>query len=522
MVGDDEGHYMEKLFWTKMHLYKLLLPIWQRRYKFAERIYGMKKIALIVLAIVVIAGGIYGYIRYQGAQAAKAAAASIQTAVLSKGEIHSTISIIGTVRARQTTSLYWETTGSVEAVNVKEGDRVKQGDTLASLSQASLPQSVISAQADLVSAQQTLDDLSIEAEQSKVTAMQNIVTYEEAVRDAQYKMDNFLTPTNQKKLTAVEAVQVMEEKLNKARAAFDPYKLDPYESTKRKDTKETLDLAQADYDAAIKRVKYEYDLEVAQANLAKAKQDYNKYKDGPLPEELAAAKAKVAAVQATINMQWIKAPFDGVVTYVVPQLGDQIAQGNSLSESQAFRIDDLSTLFIDLNVAETDIGRVAIGQDATIIFDALQNNEYHGKVYSVDMVGDTSADVVNFTVTVEVTDADDNVRPGMTAEVDVVTDQRENALLIPNQAIRTENDKKIVYVSSTGQTPKTVEVQVGISSDSFSELLSGDLKEGDTVILNPTSTVDAVRRMFMMGGGGGGSRSSENNGGTRQSGGGQP
>jgi HlyD family secretion protein len=463
----------------------------------------MKKIALIVLVIVVIAGGIYGYTRYKGVQAAKAAAASVETGVLAKGEIQSTISVIGTVRARQTTTLYWETTGSVEAVNVKEGDPVKQGDVLASLSQTSLPQSVISAQADLVSAQQALDDLSINAEQSKVTAMQNIVTYEENVRDAQYQLDNFLVPTNQKKLTAVDAVQVTEEKLNQARAAFAPYRLDPYESTKRKDTKEALDLAQADYDAAIKRVKYEYDLEVAQANLAKAEQDYNKYKDGPLPDEIAAAKAKIAAIQATINMQWIKAPFDGIVTYVVPQIGDQVASGSSLSDAQAFRIDDLTTLFIDLDVAETDIGRVAIGQDATIVFDALQDKEYHGKVHSVDMVGDTTSDVVNFTVTIEVTDADDFVRPGMTAEVGIVTEQRENVLLIPNQAIRIVDNKKTVYVMGADKSTKTVEITVGISSDAYSELLEGDLKEGDTVIVNPDSDAAAARmRMMMMGGGG--------------------
>ncbi len=482
----------------------------------------MKKIALIVLAIVVVAGGIYGYIRYQGAQAAKAAAASVETAVLKKGDLQSTISVIGTVRARQTTTLYWETTGSVEEVNVKEGDRVKQGDILASLSQTSLPQNVISAQGDLVNAQQALDDLTINAEQSKVTAMQNIVTYEEAVRDAQYQMDNFMVPTNQKNLSAVEAVQVMEDKLNQARAAFAPYKLDPFESTRRKDTKEALDLAQADYDAAVKRVKYEYDLEVAQANLAKAKQDYDKYKDGPLAGEVAAAKAKVASIQATINMQWIKAPFDGIVTFVVPQVGDQVAQGSSLSDTQAFRIDDLSTLYIDLDVAETDIGRVAVGQDATVVFDALQNKEYHGKVHSVDMVGDTSSDVVNFTVTVEVTDPDDNVRPGMTAEVGIVTDHRENVLLIPNQAIRIADNKKTVYVMGADKSTKTVEITVGLSSDAYSELLEGDLKEGDMVVVNPDSGAAAARmRRFMMGGGG--DRQSENNGNnSTQSSGGQP
>jgi multidrug resistance efflux pump len=160
--------------------------------------------------------------------------------------------------------------------------------------------------------------------------MQNITTNEELCADAQYQLDNFLVPTNQKNMTAVEACAVMEEKLNAAREAFQPYKLDPFESKKRQDTKEALDLAQADYDAAVKRLKYEYALEVAQANLEKAMQDYDKYKDGPLQAELEAAKAKVAAIQATINTQWIKAPFDGIVTYVVPQVAIRLLKSSSL------------------------------------------------------------------------------------------------------------------------------------------------------------------------------------------------
>jgi len=263
-----------------------------------------------------------------------------------------------------------------------------------------------------------------------------------------------------------------------------------------------LDLAQSDYDAAVKRLKYEYDYEVAQANLAKAMQDYEKYKDGPTPGELEAAEARIAAAQATIDMRWIKSPFDGIVTYVVPQVGDQVAQSSSLSSAEAFRVDDLSTLYIDVDVTETDIGMVSIGQEANVSLDALRDKEYHGEVDNFDMVGDTSSDVVNFTVTVKLIDADDSVRPGMTAEVDIITDERTNVLLIPNQAIRAENGKTVVYKINAAQVSEPVEVKVGISSDTHTELLEGDLKEGDSIVLNPAAGAAAARmqRMFMGGG----------------------
>ncbi|MEN6300245.1 MAG: efflux RND transporter periplasmic adaptor subunit, partial [Anaerolineaceae bacterium] len=94
------------------------------------------------------------------------------------------------------------------------------------------------------------------------------------------------------------------------------------------------------------------------------------------------------------------------------------------------------------------------------------------------------------------------VRPGMTAEVDIITDERTNVLLIPNQAIRAENGKTVVYKINAAQVSEPVEVKVGISSDTHTELLEGDLKEGDSIVLNPAAGAAAARmqRMFMGGG----------------------
>ena len=82
-----------------------------------------------------------------------------QTATIGRGNLTATVGATGTVRARQTATLVWETTGTVEKVNVKIGDKVKAGEELASLAKTSLPQNIILAEADLVSAQQSLNDL---------------------------------------------------------------------------------------------------------------------------------------------------------------------------------------------------------------------------------------------------------------------------------------------------------------------------------------------------------------------------
>jgi HlyD family secretion protein len=446
-----------------------------------------KNIVIVIVILALAAGGYYTYTNYSNTQKAKAAAASIETAVLAKGKLVSTISATGTVRSNQTANLNWQTSGTVEKVSFKVGDTVKAGDQLANLSQTSLPQNVIMAQSDLASAQQALDNLYTNAETSRVKAMQDIVTYEQAVRDAQYQLDNFTVPSNQVGMSAVEAVTAMKQKLDQARAAFEPYKNYPSTDQTRKDLKDALDQAQADYNAAVKRLKYEYDLEVAQANLDKANQDYNKWKDGPTPDDVAAAKAKVAATQATLNQVWIKAPFNGTITLAYPQVGDQVAN-NTL----AFRIDDLSSMFVDMQVSEVDIGQIKVGQEANVKFDALRNKMYHGKVNEVALIGDQSGNVVNFIVTVQLTDVDKEVRSGMTTEVDIVVAQREDALLIPNQAIFVEDGKQVVYIDKPGQGIVRVEITGGISSDAYTELLTGDLQAGDQIVLTPPSKVNTL------------------------------
>jgi multidrug efflux pump subunit AcrA (membrane-fusion protein) len=104
-------------------------------------------------------------------------------------------------------------------------------------------------------------------------------------------------------------------------------------------------------------------------------------------------------------------------------------------------------------------------------------------------IGVENQGVVDFTVTMELSDPDAGVRPGMTSEVEIVVSQRDSTLLVPNQSVIYEQGVQVVYVMGTeGITP--VEVELGASSDSHSELLSGELNIGDQIVLNP-SVLDA-------------------------------
>ncbi|MFC1997786.1 efflux RND transporter periplasmic adaptor subunit, partial [Chloroflexota bacterium] len=193
--------------------------------------------------------------------------------------------------------------------------------------------------------------------------------------------------------------------------------------------------------------------------------------------------ARIAAAQATVNQTFIEAPFDGEITVVEVKPGDQVQPG-----SFAFRMDDLSRLLVDIDVSEVDINQIREGQQVTMSFDAIQVSEYHGEVVEVALVGDNIAGVVNFTVTVELNDPDEQVRPGMTSAVNIVIDQIDEAMLIPNRAVRVVEGERVVYILKDGEL-EPVQVTLGASSDLYSEVIDGDLTTGDTLVLNPPSTL---------------------------------
>ena len=154
--------------------------------------------------------------------------------------------------------------------------------------------------------------------------------------------------------------------------------------------------------------------------------------------------------------------------------------------SFAFRVDDLSHMFVDVEIPEVDINRVKVGQSVTLTFDAINAAEYQGRVSEVARIGANSSGAVNFKVTIEVLNADAQVMPGMTAAVNIIVSDLKDVLTIPNRAVRLVDGKRVVYILKNG-APVKVEIEIGSSSDTLSEVISGDLKPGDVLILNPST-----------------------------------
>jgi len=502
----------------------------------------MKKWITPLIIVLVLAAAFFFY---QQSQAQQQTATEYQTQPVSRGTLTAIVGATGTVRSNQSAWLTWDTSGTVEQVDGFVGRNVSKGDVLASLEQTSLSQSVILAQADLVSAQQNLDALydtalqqaqalqSVEdAQQSlddlmnpelqQAKALQAIADAEKAVDDAERTLRSLESTASQADIDAQKAqVIIAKNALDRAQEKYDPYANKPEDNLIRANLLAQLSAAQDTYDRAVRDLNgmtaatadpidlavseaelataqanlvetqrdyenvkdgsSEAEIALAEANLADAQENYDDLLDGPDPDDIAAAKARVAAAQATLTQVAITAPFAGEITAVKALPGDQVSPS-----TQAFRLDDLSRLLVDVEISEVDINQIKTGQAVELTFDAIIGAKYAGTVTEISPVGEETQGVVNFLVTVELLNPDKHVKPGMTAAVNVITSTLENVLVVPSRAVRTVGDELVVYLLKNG-LPTPVPIILGASYDSLSEVLSGDLTEGDSLVLNPPS-----------------------------------
>jgi HlyD family secretion protein len=445
---------------------------------------------LILLLVVIL--GVSAYVYMQ--RASTDTASQYQTVKIERGNLVATIGATGTVRAKQSAVLNWQVNGSVDTVNVKVGDNVPGNFVMAFLKKTSLPQNIILAEADLANAQTTLDNL-LNSNAALAKAEQDLANAKQAVEDAQKDVtkldyrrysDDMLKQAKDELILAKRNVSRAEDyfKLFKDRSNGDADKaqaeLNLINARTARDQKQAVIEWYLGTPDELDAAKYRAALSVALAQEADAQRTYDRLAGGNLVE-IESARARVDASQATLNLSRIVAPFPGIVTEALPLPGDQVSAGVT-----AYRLDNLSSLYVDVEVSEVDINSVSIGQPATLSFDAILNKEYHGKVVEVAKVGNNVGGVVNFTVTVELTDVDDFVKPGMTAAVSVVVQEEKDVLLIPNRAVRLVDNERVVYMLVDGQ-PKAFTVLLGSTSGIDSVLVGGDIKEGDMIILNPPS-----------------------------------
>jgi HlyD family secretion protein len=426
---------------------------------------------------------------------------STREVALTRGDITQTIEIIGSVRAVPSTTLTWSTSGIVKPYTVKVGDRVKAGDTILELEPSSIAASILQAQSDLISAKIELAD-TINADSDFQTTAATLadaeVTYNEAravfaalievegvtIEDVEPLIDQFFL--TREALWAAKENYVSVEPLD-------------YTDQKRVDAKTALYQAQSAYNKAIDTIMNEagfyfginfgssnesryQSYRTAKAVLNEARAAWNAARDRS--DEISAAEVKVQDLENTINAAKIIAPFDGTITDIYVSAGDDVSSGDS-----AIKLDNLSTLVVDVSVSEVDINNIKVGDPVIVAFDAIPNKVYTAVVTQVGNSGIESSGVVKFNVSITIQDADEQIKPGFTAVNTIVIDQATDALLIPLAAINTINNEKMVVVMRKG-IPTAIPVTIGARSDTYGSLVSGELQAGDLLVILTSAPVE--------------------------------
>lgn len=204
------------------------------------------------------------------------------------------------------------------------------------------------------------------------------------------------------------------------------------------------------------------------------------------------AEAALRIAQTNLRYTRIVSPVNGIVVSRNVDIGQTVAA--SFQTPTLFTIaQDLTKMQVDSNVAEADIGRIEVGQEVEFTVDAYPDSPFRGSVYEIRNAPITVQNVVTYDVIVKVDNPEMKLKPGMTANVSVVVSRKNGVLCVPNAALRfsppeqrgpsARKEKGSGVWIFDNRTPKRVALATGNSDGMHTEVLGGELREGQDVIV---------------------------------------
>ena len=311
--------------------------------------------------------------------------------------------------------------GQVDEVLVNEGDLVQKNLVVARLgNREQLAAAIAAAESELVSAKQARKLLDDNLSLALADATAAMAAANKTLKDAQYQIDNFSVPSNMEGLTPLAAVAKMKGLLDVARDKFEPYKYFSENDSTREDLKERLDNAQSDYNSAVRWLQLETNLEAAETRLDKTMQDYEKLLKGPDPDQvetsdarIKAAEANLAASKASLDNLELKATIAGTVVN-----NDLVVGQNAAAGVPVMKLADFSELYAETDdLTEIEVVDVTIGQEVTVVADALPDLKFKGVVEKINQISEEKRGDITYTVRVKLLETDPRLRWGMTVVI---------------------------------------------------------------------------------------------------------
>ncbi|HRN69707.1 MAG TPA: efflux RND transporter periplasmic adaptor subunit [Candidatus Woesebacteria bacterium] len=283
--------------------------------------------------------------------------------------------------------------------------------------------------------------------------------------------------------------------------------------------KSNLNLLQADMFA-----KWDTFKELAESDYYENDDGTPKYEQRALPEfhipekEWLAAEQKykdqqqvIAQAQAQVTASWltyqatqtaiVKSTADGTISNLSVVLKDSVSANTGIAMTSetikpVLTVADYTVIGVSLSLNESDINKVHAGDTATIDVDPIDNKKYKGVVMNVDEIGHDDKGITKYNVFVQIQDRNNQLKAGMTADVEIVTEKMNNVLSVPNAAIKPYEGGRAVQVLNKKNEVEFIPVQIGIRGETRTQIIKG-IAEGQEIIISLTN--DQVKQSGLFG-----------------------
>ena len=406
-----------------------------------------------------------------------------QTTTVRRGDVRASLSALGSLQAAAAVDVGFLTGGQVAEVLVETGEYVYAGQPLARLTRNNQQIAYDQAQLNLERATINLEDLLGPVDENDIRV---------AEANINSARGNYTSVADR---VSDEDVQAAELRYERAQAAY----AETERARRVSGNLDERDVAQLDaqlgeqsFNAELARLNLESlrtsnqgDLGEASTRIVQAQRQLEQILAGPSQSQLDSAALAVQRAEASLrdaeislNRTTLLSPVDGTVTTVDLKAGETVA-----AQSPVIEVADMSAFRLMASVDETDVPALAVGMAAYVRLDALPGVDFPATITHIDVLGTETNNVVSYTTEVTLDAPDPRLRMGMTGEAFLVTDERENALLAPNNYLLTspEDGSTFVNVRRANGVLESVEVMVGLRGENESEILIG-LREGDILV----------------------------------------
>lgn len=390
---------------------------------------------LVKLILILLVGGgcVFGYTKLTTRESGEP---QYQTAKAEKGTLIISVTGSGQVSTANSASITTQATGVVSEVYVQDGDEVQSGDAIAQI------------ELDMVGKQNEAQALA-----SYQSAKNNL----ESAKAAMYTLQSAM--------------------LGEWKDHYDLATNSTYQNADGTPNNDNRTLA---------------DFHISQDDWLAAEA---KYKN----QQNVVAQAQTSLSSAWLSYQqsssMIYAPITGIVSGLSLQVGSVISGSTSSSSTttNSTKIASIKTAAaptITINLTEIDVPKIIVGNKATVTFDALIDKTYTGKVISIDTTGSVSSGVTTYPTVIRLDTDPGTILGNMAASANIITQTKHDVLLVPTSSVQTQDGVSTVRVMKNNEVQQ-IAVEVGLSSDTQTEVVSG-IVEGDTVVTSVSTSTSGT------------------------------